>query len=121
MTERTLNAWVRSRQEMKTRPSRRLRRQGFISAVVYGKAVPNGNLPIKLLATEVKKVLGTGIPEIGTALKLRIDTGDQVLEFDAMVREVQWNPMHLTLSHFDFFVPAEIEEKTKPEELSPAA
>ncbi len=121
MAEQVLNAWVRSCQEMGTRPSRRLRRQGFIPAVVYGKAVPNGNLPIKLSAAEVRKVLDSTIPEVGIPIKLRVDTGNEVLEFETVLQEVQWDPMQLTLRHLDFFVPAAIEEKAQPEELAPAA
>lgn len=121
MTEQVLNAWVRSCQDVGTRPSRRLRRQGFIPAVIYGKAVPNGNLPIKLSAAEVRKILGATMPEVGSSLKLRVDTGNELLEFDAVVREVQWDPMQLTLRHIDFFVPAAVEEKAQPEELAPAA
>jgi len=121
MVERVLTAWVRSCQEIGTRPSRRLRRQGFIPAVVYGKAVPNGNLPIKLSAAEVRKVLGSTIPEVGTKLKLKVDTGNEVLEFDTVLQEVQWDPMKLTLRHLDFFVPAVAEEKLQAEELKPAA
>ncbi|MCX7642450.1 MAG: hypothetical protein N2116_01385 [Armatimonadetes bacterium] len=121
MTEQVLNAWVRSCREIGTRPSRRLRRQGFIPAVIYGKAVPNGNLPIKLSASEIRKVLGTTVPETGKSLKLRIDTGNEVLEFDAVLKEVQWDPMQLTLRHLDFFVPADVEERAQLEELAPAA
>jgi len=121
VTEQVLNAWVRSCKEIGTRPSRRLRRQGFIPAVVYGKAVPNGNLPIKLSAAEVRKVLGSTLPEVGNAVKLRVHLGDEVLEFETVLREVQWDPMQLTLRHLDFFVPAAVEEKGEPEELAPAA
>lgn len=121
MAEQVLNAWVRSCQEIGTRPSRRLRRQGFIPAVVYGKAVPNGNLPIKLSAAEVRKVLGSTIPEVGKVVKLKVHTSDDVLEFETVLQEVQWDPMGLTLRHLDFFVPASVEEKAQPEELAPAA
>lgn len=121
MEERVLTAWVRSCQEIGTRPSRRLRRQGFIPSVIYGKSVPNGNLPIKLSATEVQKVLGSTIPETKTPVKLRVHKGDEVLEFHAIIQEVQWDPMRMTVRHFDFFVPALIEEKALPEELKPAA
>ncbi len=118
--ERVLTAWVRSCHEMGTRPSRRLRRQGFIPAVVYGKAVPNGNLPIKLSAKEVLKVLGQTIPEAGTPVRLRVQTEDGVLEFDTVLQEVQRDPMRLTLRHLDFFVPA-VTEAQAPADLVPAA
>ncbi|MEZ8217266.1 large subunit ribosomal protein L25 [Candidatus Fervidibacteria bacterium JGI MDM2 SSWTFF-3-K9] len=121
MTERVLTAWVRSCQEIGTRPSRRLRRQGFIPAVVYGKSVPNGNLPIKLVASEVRKVLGPTIPELKTPVRLRVHMGDDVLEFDTVLQEVQWDPMRLDYRHLDFFVPAVAEEKVQPEGLAPAA
>ncbi|MFN3422474.1 MAG: hypothetical protein ACK40X_12200 [Armatimonadota bacterium] len=119
MTERVLNAWVRSCQDIGTRPSRRLRRQGFIPAVVYGKVVPNGNLPIKLSTAEVQKVLGETVPEVGIAVKLKVHVGNEVLEFETVLREIQWDYMRLTLRHLDFFVPAEREVQTA--DLAPAA
>jgi len=121
MTERVLTAWVRSCHEIGTRPSHRLRRQGFIPAVVYGKSVPNSNLPIKLDASEVRKVLGPTIPELKIPVRLRVHMGDDVLEFDTVLQEVQWDPMRLDYRHLDFFVPAVAEEKTQPEDLAPAA
>lgn len=119
MTEQVLSAWVRSCQEIGTRPSRRLRRQGFIPAVIYGKAVPNGNLPIKLSAAEFRKVLGETIPEVGITVKLKVHGSDEVLEFETVLQEVQWDYMQLTLRHLDFFVPAE--GKVQTAELAPAA
>jgi large subunit ribosomal protein L25 len=47
--------------------------------------------------------------------------GDDVLEFDTVLQEVQWDPMRLDYRHLDFFVPAVAEEKAQPEELAPAA
>jgi len=121
MAERVLTAWVRSYHEIGTRPSRRLRRQGFIPAVVYGKSVLNGNLPIKLDASEVRKVLSPTIPELKIPVRLRVNIGGDVLEFDTVLQEVQWDPMRLDYRHLDFFVPAVAEEKTQPEDLAPAA
>ncbi len=119
MTKQVLNAWVRSCQEIGTRPSRRLRRQGFIPAVIYGKAVPNGNLPIKLSAAEVRRVMSEGIPEVGTAVKLKVHVGNEVIEFETVLQEVQWDYMQLTVRHLDFFVSAE--GKGQAAELAPAA
>jgi large subunit ribosomal protein L25 len=78
-------------------------------------------LPIKLVASEVRKVLGPTIPELKTPVRLRVHIGDDVLEFDTVLQEVQWDPMRLDYRHLDFFVPAVAEEKAQLEELAPAA
>jgi large subunit ribosomal protein L25 len=76
-------------------------------------------LPIKLSAAEARKVLGETIPEVGITVRLKVHLGDEVLEFETVLQEIQWDYMQLTLRHLDFFVPAEKEAQTA--ELAPAA
>ncbi|HBT47452.1 MAG TPA: 50S ribosomal protein L25 [Peptococcaceae bacterium] len=94
---------LRVREEVGKGPAGRLRRRGLLPGVLYGREV--GNLPVEVDLKEMKKVLGR---EGESALvQVKVEQGDQVREYTALVREVQRHPIRGELIHIDFFqVPA---------------
>lgn len=92
-------AQIRTEDEIGTRPSRRLRRSGYIPAVVYGREVKS--IPIKLNVHEVYHKLGRQ-PQLGTSVTLVIrgETGERRIR--AILKEVQIDPLSLELLSLDF-------------------
>ncbi|MFA0731522.1 MAG: hypothetical protein LKKZDAJK_002155 [Candidatus Fervidibacter sp.] len=108
--EIVLTARERPCSERGKRRVRRLRRQGFIPAVLYGRGIV-GSLPIKVALKEVQHLATQHSLSIGTPVRLRIhrETGE-VTEFEAVIQEIQHDPLALTWLHFDFFVPTQQRE-----------
>lgn len=79
-----------------TRPSRRLRREGFVPAVVYGRDVPA--VPVRVSARELSAALQT---EAGAnaLINIEVDGGLTVL---TVAREVQRHPARGQITHLDF-------------------
>lgn len=94
-----LIAQPRLEDEIGKRPSRRLRRAGYVPAVVYGASV--GSIPIKLKAIDVKRAFG-GLPHVGAEvmLKLQMHEGEKALR--CLVKEFQVDPLSLQLLSVDF-------------------
>lgn len=92
--------WILQAQERKETgkgAASRLRRAGFLPAVVYGKAV---SLPLQVQTKEVEKMLA----QVGekSLIRLRIEDGE-VREYPALIREVQRHPIRRDLFHIDFY------------------
>lgn len=94
-----LSAEERSEDEIGKRRSRRLRRVGYVPAVVYGSSI--GSIPIKLKAVDVKRAFG-GAPKLGAEVRLKLLTRDGERTFRAVVKEFQIDPLSLQLLSVDF-------------------
>ncbi|HUI02532.1 MAG TPA: 50S ribosomal protein L25 [Acidimicrobiales bacterium] len=80
-----------------TRPARRLRHEGRVPAVVYGRGV--GPIAVSVSARELRAALSTDAG-LNAVLSLQVD-GQQFL---TMARELQRHPVRGTLTHVDFQV-----------------
>ncbi|MGI9860993.1 50S ribosomal protein L25/general stress protein Ctc [Moorella naiadis] len=88
--------------------ARRLRRQGKLPGVLYGKKA--GNLAVVIPGRELEHILAK---EGGNALlKLKIAAEGQEKEFAAVIREVQRHPIKGNLTHVDFYQ-VSLEDKLK--------
>lgn len=93
MDQVTLSATSRS--EGGTRPSRRLRREGFVPAIVYGKGLDP--VSVKVTSRDLYTVLHT---EAGLNALINLDVeGSTVL---TVAREVQRHPVRGNITHLDF-------------------
>ncbi len=93
MDQVTLSATSRS--EGGTRPSRRLRREGFVPAIVYGKGLDP--VSVKVTSKDLYTVLHT---EAGLNALINLDVeGSTVL---TVAREVQRHPVRGNITHLDF-------------------
>lgn len=88
---------VAERKESGKAAAGRLRRQGLVPAVLYGREA--GNLALQVPAKELLKVL----EEAGEKALFRLQVQDAaVREYPVLVQEVQWDPVRHTLTHVDF-------------------
>ena len=87
------------RTEEGTRPSRRLRRQGMIPAVLYGKQTA----PVSLLVDrlEFTKFLRARHGEHGV-LTLQVEQDSTPLEKPVLLKRLQHDPLHGEVTHIDF-------------------
>ena len=93
MDQVTLSATSRS--EGGTRPTRRLRREGFVPAIVYGKGLDP--VSVKVTSKDLYTVLHT---EAGLNALINLDVeGSPVL---TVAREVQRHPVRGNITHLDF-------------------
>lgn len=92
---------VRPRLGTGSRVSSRLREQGLIPAVVYGKHIPNMQqslvVDVKALRKLLQKVSANAL------IQLVIENEDGQQTETAMIREVQSDPITQELLHVDFF------------------
>ncbi len=80
-----------------SRAVRRLRREGKIPAVIYGRGTDP--LPVAVLARELRAALNT---EAGANQLLSLDTGAGT--YLALAREMQRHPVAQTVAHVDFVI-----------------
>ncbi|HEX9644022.1 MAG TPA: 50S ribosomal protein L25 [Acidimicrobiia bacterium] len=93
MEQVTLRATRRG--EAGTRPARRLRRDGFVPAIVYGRGIEP--LPVVIDGHDLFMVLHT---EAGAnaVIKVEVEGGESVL---TVAREVQRHPVRGEITHLD--------------------
>ncbi|MBL7006007.1 MAG: 50S ribosomal protein L25/general stress protein Ctc [Spirochaetia bacterium] len=100
MDDKVLSAIKRT--ESGTGASRRLRREGQIPAVIYGKETPvHISIDAKEFKTKIKNISESGL--------LTIKIGKK--SFTVLIKDFQENPLKYELKHIDFF------EITKGEKL----
>lgn len=94
MDQVTLSA--QRRVETGSRPARRMRREGLVPAVVYGRGLDV--IEVAVSARELYRALHT---EAGAnaLIEVEVDNGDTVL---AVAREVQRHPVRGEVTHLDF-------------------
>ncbi len=93
MDQETLR--VQARVDSGSRPARRMRRQGFIPAVVYGRDLET--TPITVDRRELNAVLRTEAG-LNALINVVVDGGDEVL---AVAREIQRDPVRGDITHLD--------------------
>lgn len=87
------------RTEHKKGPARRLRRQGLVPAVFYGRNTDNIHLTVKS-----SDVLRLQKDKKDTAfIKLIIDDGNQKIEKLSFIKELQFQPVTRKFYHVDFY------------------
>ncbi|SMB89464.1 LSU ribosomal protein L25P [Thermanaeromonas toyohensis ToBE] len=94
---------VQPRQKTGKGPARRLRQQGLLPAILYGRDA--GNLPIMIKLKELQRVLEREGERALVKVHLEKDGARQ--EYMALLREVQRDPIRGDLLHVDLYqVPA---------------
>ena len=91
-----VNLRAEPRTETGTRPARRLRREGRIPAVVYGRGV--STVAVTVSARDLFSVLRTEAG-LNALINVEVDGGDTVL---AVAREIQRHPARGDITHLDF-------------------
>lgn len=90
---------VTMRPEAGKQAARRLRRQGKLPGIIYGKKI--GNLAVIIPARQLEHILAT--EGENALLKLIVGGEGQDKEFTAVIREVQRHPLKGNLTHVDFY------------------
>ncbi len=84
-----------------TSASRRMRRSGFIPAIIYGKKI--NPIDIKLDHNEIYHFLLKEKPDSNPIVQLKINKGKNNFRVErALIREVQWHPYKPQVLHVDF-------------------
>lgn len=79
-----------------SRPARRLRRDGLIPAVVYGRGIDT--LPVTVSSRDLYSVLHTEAG-LNALINVEVDGGDTIL---TVAREIQRHPVRGDITHLDF-------------------
>lgn len=104
----TMKITAKLREDRGKGAAKRLRSQGYIPAVLYGKEV--GNLALALDAKELRKVIETS----GVTAVPKVVVGDE--EYTAVFREIQRHPVRGEIIHCDLF---QVSEKDRIETVVP--
>jgi large subunit ribosomal protein L25 len=92
-------------------PSRRLRREGKIPAVVYGDRV--NSLAVSLDHKEFRRIVASQWGE-NTLINLRVDEDERLEGLTVLIREIQSDPVTDELLHVDLFE-VKMDEKVEVE------
>jgi len=79
--------------------ARRMRRTGFVPAVVYGLGIETFTVSVEPRAIVLAL---SGPMRLNTVLKLNVQGEDKPREIVALVRDHQYHPVRRTLQHVDF-------------------
>lgn len=79
-----------------TRPAKRLRRQGSVPAVVYGRGLQP--VPVSVSSRELYAILHKAAG-LNAIISLAVEDGDEVL---TVAREIQRDPVRGSITHLDF-------------------
>lgn len=85
-----------ARAERGTRPAKRLRREGQVPAIVYGRG--HAAVSVSVNARDLYRVLHTD-SGLNALINLELANGEKLL---TVAREVQRHPVRGTISHLDF-------------------
>jgi len=94
------------RKEQKKGPARRLRQQGFVPAIFYGKAT--GNIPLAVKSSDLFRLHKE--KKDHAFIKLLIDDGGRKIEKLSLIKELQIQPLSGKFYHADFY---EVDMKKK--------
>ncbi len=81
--------------------ARRLRREGFIPAVVYGQ--DKESIPLQVDAAEFARILRSGAGR-NSIIRLEIEGEDKTESKTAMIKEVQWDVLKGGVLHADLYL-----------------
>lgn len=87
------------RKEKKKGPARRLRQQGFVPAIFYGRSTEN--LPLAVKSSDLLKLQKD--KKVHAFIKLIIDDGGKKLEKLSLIKEIQKQPLTGNYYHADFY------------------
>lgn len=87
---------AKPRYESGTRPARRMRREGLVPAVVYGRGLDP--VHVQVLSRELYAALRTEAG-LNALINVHVDGGDTVL---TVAREIQRHPVRGEITHLDF-------------------
>jgi len=79
--------------------ARRLRKQGFVPAVLYGGS--SGNIPLSVSSHDLHQITAKGAGET-TLIDLAINQEDEAKTVPVIIKELQIDPVKRTLVHADF-------------------
>lgn len=94
MEQVTLSATRRT--ESGTRPAKRLRREGLVPAVVYGRGIDP--VSVTVASRELYSVLHTDAG-LNAIINVEVEDGDTIL---TVAREIQRHPVRGEITHLDF-------------------
>jgi large subunit ribosomal protein L25 len=94
------------RKEQKKGPARRLRQQGFVPAIFYGRSTEN--IPLAVKSSDLFKLYKE--KKAHAFIKLIIDDGGKKLEKLSLIKELQKQPLTGKYYHADFY---EVDMKKK--------
>lgn len=94
------------RKEQKKGPARRLRQQGLVPAIFYGKAT--GNIPLAVKSSDLFRLHKQ--KKDHAFIKLLIDDGGKKIEKLSLIKELQIQPLSGKFYHADFY---EVDMKKK--------
>jgi large subunit ribosomal protein L25 len=94
MEQVTLSATQRT--ESGTRPAKRLRREGLVPAVVYGRGIDP--VSVTVASRELYSVLHTDAG-LNAIINVEVEDGDTIL---TVAREIQRHPVRGEITHLDF-------------------
>jgi large subunit ribosomal protein L25 len=100
------NLAAQVRKEHKKGPARRLRQQGFVPAIFYGKATEN--IPLAVKSSDLFRLRKEKKDQ--AFIKLLIDDGGKKIEKLSLIKELQIQPLNGKFYHADFY---EVDMKKK--------
>jgi len=80
--------------------NRRLRAQGEIPGILYGKGIPP--IPVSISANHLQEILSL-LPREKSLFLLQIQSNGAVEEYPVVIREIQRHYLNWTLLHLDFY------------------
>ncbi len=87
------------REDIGKAAARRIRREGFIPAVLYGREV--GNVSMKVRVKDVEKIFDNAADR--GLIKILLQENGKKEEYITLIREVQRDPVKRNLLHVDFY------------------
>lgn len=107
---KTLELNVNYREKVSKSERNRLKKQGLIPAIFYGKHIEE-NIPLSVDPITIKKIIRSGTGA-NTFITLKIKKGEELIEHKAIIKDVQMHPIYRMPVHVDFYA---IYEKEKIE------
>ena len=106
MEQVTLEAKFRN--EVSKKERNRLKKEGFIPAIFYGKHIEE-NIPLAVDGKLVKKIMKSGAG-VNTFINLEVEQDNKKSRFLSLIKDVQMHPIYRMPIHVDFYAIEEKEE-----------
>jgi large subunit ribosomal protein L25 len=104
----TLELNVLYRGETTKSAKNKLKKEGLIPAIFYGKHIEE-NIPLAVDPITIKKILRSD-SGVNTFITLKIKKDDEIIEHKAIIKDVQMHPIYRMPVHVDFYAIYEKEE-----------
>lgn len=79
--------------------NKQLREKGYVPAVIYGKAL--GNRAVKVDVRKLQNILRSGAGR-SKVLSVKIDKNGKTQKVNALIKEIQYDPIKRDILHVDF-------------------